>query len=116
MIYPSVKDMQQNTRDLVVEILSYTWPLSVKKIYHVIKSRYNKPITYQAVYKTIKDMVNEGTLLNRSNEYLLDLTWINNLKEFCRKIESSYSRDQPFYMQKGLIKAEVFGNVWKLVF
>ncbi len=83
---------EKSTRDLVIEILSKDWPLSPKSIYNRVKKQNLKQITYQAVFKVIKKMLEEAILDKNDGKYSLDLAWINQSKEFFDQIESTYTK------------------------
>ena len=47
---------KSSTKDYAITILGYDWPLPVKRIYNLIKKRFGHNVTYQAVFKTVKEL------------------------------------------------------------
>lgn len=87
---PSLKPNAQS-RDLIVSVLAYEFPLSINKIYNLIKKNYASRVTYQAVHKIIRQMLSDGTLIKKGKEYMLSKDWISTLSEFVNLIDHNYS-------------------------
>jgi hypothetical protein len=87
--------LMDTTKDLVIKILTEEYPLSAKSIYTRVTKKHLKPITYQAVFKTIKKMEDEG-ILEKDKGYSLNIDWVLRSKEFFSQIEKHYkSKDTP---------------------
>jgi hypothetical protein len=79
----------RSTKSQIVAILSVEWPLSCRKIYNKL-ARSGNNITYQAVHKAILQMVAEGMLIRKGQDYSLNLDWINEIERFSRGVEDAY--------------------------
>jgi hypothetical protein len=80
------------TKNAIVQLLSEQWPLSIKKIYSHIRKQ-GKSITYQAVYKAIKELLGEGTLSRHEAGYMISPQWVENSSEFINKLAESYGKN-----------------------
>ncbi len=79
-----------NTRELIIEILAEQWPLTAKQIFLLVKKQFNKPITYQAVHKTIKELVSTSCLDRVNNHYSLNKKWIETSFGFFSLMREEY--------------------------
>src|SRR4030043_224159 len=67
-----------STKDYVITILGYDWPLSIKKIFNLIKKRYGHNVTYQAVFKAVNELVASGDV--EKNLYYLQKHYVLSSK------------------------------------
>lgn len=81
---------KRGVREATIEILSREFPLSVKKIYNKVKKEYNLSVTYQAVFKTIKEMLSENIIKEENKEYLINIIWINELENELNRVKQKY--------------------------
>lgn len=88
---PQIDGKGRDTKDLIINILSNEWPLSAKKIYNEIKKQ-GKNVTYQAVHKAIKELLNEGILTKQAKEYSINSDYIKQIKDFGIRLESIYAK------------------------
>lgn len=84
------KTKKRNTREAIIQILSNEFPLTIKKVYNHVKKEYKLDITYQAVFKLINEMLEDGILEKSDREYKLNLVWISSVHSEVAKIESNY--------------------------
>ena len=55
--------MKQTAKEKIISVLSQNWPLSARKIYHLLqRSDAKTNVSYQAVHKILKSMTGEGIL------------------------------------------------------
>lgn len=92
------KSENKSVKDLIVHILSMQWPLSAKKIYNIIKNKYNYNVSYQAVHKSLKILIDQGILTKKDKEFLISIEWIDNLKEFSEKVTANYKNKAPLFL------------------
>ncbi len=86
--YGPAKESQTN-QALILDILEKDWPLTIKEIYYILKKEHSRELTYQAVFKTVKLMANEGVLTAEKREYKLNTEWLCGLRDSIeRKIRS----------------------------
>jgi len=83
-------DKHATTKDYVVTILSSDWPLTVKKLHWLLKKRYAKSVSYQAVYKTVQELLSENVLQRVEDGYQIDLRWLKQIHRFTELVESNY--------------------------
>lgn len=97
MVNISLLDMgntkKRSTREVIISILSREFPLSIKKIYNQVKKEYNLEVTYQAVFKVVKEMLNDGVVEGKGKEYQLNIKWIRELENELDVIKKSYIGD-----------------------
>lgn len=75
---PSFKP--ESTRDVIIHTLVEEWPLSIKQLYLRIKGE--RPISYHAIYKIVKQLEEEGVLVEKSYAYSISNEWVNHVKDF----------------------------------
>ncbi|MBP7708352.1 hypothetical protein KA107_01600 [Candidatus Pacearchaeota archaeon] len=78
------------TKDQIINILGYEWPLSAKKIYFLLKRKHRLTISYQAVYKAIQEMCDDKILQKTKKDYQLDLTWVKKVHDETDMIRVNY--------------------------
>lgn len=92
-MYPNFTKYQKkenNTKEKIIEILSYDWPLSMKKIYYILKKRYNSGVTYQAVFKSINELTKNSILEKSEKKYKLNLSWVKDIHDQTEIIRVNY--------------------------
>jgi len=113
-MYPNIATYQRiktTTKDKIINVLSYDWPLSIRKIFYILKKRYNSNITYQAVHKAINQMVIQNILSKSEKSYQLNLDWvkdIHNQTEIIRVNYFSKSHASIFDSRKGTEAIRIF--------
>jgi geranylgeranyl pyrophosphate synthase len=83
---PIFSEKDSSTRDKIVSVLAAYPGISTKKISAILKKQYALNVTYQAIHKTLKQMVEQGILTSKKREYYLSGDWIQNLKLFLDKV------------------------------
>ena len=89
---------KQKVKDLVFTILTHEYPLKLIQLTNFIRKRYGKAVTFQAVRKAVLELIVEGVLIKRNNEFLINKEWV---KECKRIVDSLY---QEIYEEKNLPK------------
>jgi len=83
------------TRELIIKVLSIEWPLSTKEITSRVQKISSKSLTYQAIHKTITQLVNNGIILKSPNKKLqLNMEWIINIEKFGTTLHTNYTDKQ----------------------
>jgi len=103
-------DKNSNTKDYVISVLSYDWPLTIKKLYNSLKKKYGYTATYQAVYKTVHDLVKENVLSKTSEGYQLNLYWLKQIHDFTEITQSNYYTKSRVNVIEGVKDSTVEGN------
>lgn len=96
-MYPDLalyRSMSGSTKDQIINILSYDWPLNIKKIYFLLKKRYSRNVTYQAVYKAVNQMLEEKILLKTKQGYQLNVEWVKEIHNQTEIIRVNYFSEQ----------------------
>ncbi len=86
------------SRDAVLDVLSREWPLPAKAIYNRVRKEHRLSITYQAVFNLLRELVEDGILVKRSQTYLLAPEHVENRISF-------YSEVKKKYIDEGIIKS-----------
>jgi len=76
-------------KDFCVYILGEEWPLTAKKIYNKLKKN-GISVTYQAVFKTLQELVREKVLTKNEMTYEINMAWASYLNNFSEKIKTNY--------------------------
>ena len=84
------KTKKRNVRESIIAVLSREFPLSIKKIYNKVKKEYGLDVTYQAVFKLVKEMVDDKVIEKDNSEYKLNMNWIKQLEDEITVIKSKY--------------------------
>ncbi len=81
-------------KDAIVAVLGCRWPLSLKSIYFAVTKEYAFRVSYQAVHKALKQLVQKGVVVKENREYSLSMEWIKNTKRFASNLEQAYSGER----------------------
>jgi hypothetical protein len=96
---------QSGMRGKIVELLSYNEKLSAKKIYFQLKRQQSITSTYQAIHKTLKQMVAENILIKEKNVYQINPNWVEvikqNVEQLSKKINSEKKEINLNVMEEG---------------
>lgn len=106
------KTKKRNVRESIISVLSKQYPLTIRKIYQFIKKEHKLEVTYQAVFKVVKEMLCDNILQRTDSrmEYQLNIEWIKQLEDELKFIRNNYnSKDK----DKG---KETQDNIHKFVF
>jgi hypothetical protein len=87
---PTPKNSKVSTKNAIIETISEKFPLSAKEIYFSIKKKYGLSVTYQAIHKTIKELVENLILIKEDNKYKISQEWIKEIKQFSTNLEKAY--------------------------
>lgn len=107
-------DNQKKAKDLVISILAMRHPLSSKKIYNEIKKAFGYSITYQAVHKTILQLLQQGVLVKEDMEYYINMQWIDELSKFTERIKGSYEGKGKYPL--GIVDMQTTDSMQMIVF
>jgi hypothetical protein len=95
------------TKDKIISILGYEWPLSARRIYRLLKKKDNFLGTYQAVYKAIQEMCKNKILQKNKTEYQLNLDWIKKIHDETEMIRVNYYAIQKATILEGNDSSEI---------
>lgn len=91
MANPLINFASKNIKNFIIDSLSKEWPVSAKKMYNSVKGA-GISVSYQAVYKTLKDLEGNGIVIKAGKGYQLSLEWIKHLKRLSTNLENAYSK------------------------
>ncbi|MDP3882325.1 MAG: hypothetical protein Q8Q31_05600 [Nanoarchaeota archaeon] len=103
-------------KDLVIDILSFEWPLTLSQIHNKVNKSYNCGITCQATYKAITELVNENVISKQDKTYQINLEWVEKLREFSVHIEKNYRGNNKVPLVEGVLKIKTENNITILTF
>lgn len=113
-MYPNIAAYQKikgSTKDKIIEILSYDWPLTIRKIFYMLKKHYGSNVTYQAVHKAMVQMIMQKIITKSAEGYRLDLDWVKDIHDQTEIIRINYfseSHASLFDVKKGAEAIRVF--------
>ncbi|MFH1500614.1 MAG: hypothetical protein ABIE22_01575 [archaeon] len=107
---------QKRIKDIIIDVLSFEWPLSLSQIHNRVKKNYNHTGTCQATYKAINELLLGEVLLKQNKQYSIDLKWIDKLKEFSEHVATNYNSGEKVPLIEGVVKAKTENNVTVLTF
>lgn len=90
LVIPQIGISEGSVKDIVIAILCDKWPLTPKSIYNIMKRQYAICVSYQAVHKVIKQLVEKGVLIREDRSYLLNIEWIQRVRKFGEELECVY--------------------------
>src|SRR3989338_6138126 len=106
-ILPQFGSGARSTKDAIISILSEEWPLTAKQIYNKLRRQQATGISYQAVHKTLAQILDSKILEKTGKEYALSKDWIKKVKYSANALDSHYSSKLGFNDFKDLYKKDV---------
>ncbi|GEM_PF-4220271 len=82
---------QESLKDKIVNLLSTEWPQSANDIYKAVKSDLGVVVSYQAVHKALKQLIDNGCLMVENKQYRLSKSWIAQVTKRVNQISSAYN-------------------------
>lgn len=83
---------QGTAKDAIVSILSQEWPLTMKEIYFAAVRQHALNVSYQAIHKATKQLVQQKVVAKNERTYCLNTEWIKQIKGFTENLEKAYER------------------------
>jgi len=77
-------------KNLIIYTLVSEWPLTVRRIYNKLKSNNGVDVTYQAVFKTVKGLVEKDVLVEKKKKYMINIGWINMVRDIADMMKKRY--------------------------
>jgi len=85
---------EENLRNKIIEVLSEDWPLTGKQIYNRIQRTYNVFVSYQAVHKQLKAMLEEKILSKNKTNYVINKEWVQKIQKNTELIAERIKNEQ----------------------
>src|SRR3989338_3239099 len=98
---------EDNVKNLVFSILTKEHPLKIIDLTNFIRKRYGKSVTFQAVRKAILQLVDEGVLLNKNNQFSINKEWVINSKRQLDLLYEELTKEKTNPKSIDSIKGEV---------
>lgn len=102
---------KKNLRDFIINFLIIEYPVSVRRIHNAAKKN-GLEVSYQAVHKMVKRLVEQDVLSGRGKKYQLNLEWARKVRDFTERMESALEKGEP--VLKDIMKREttnlIFNN------
>ncbi len=102
LLIPDIDNKPKSTKDAVINILTYEWPLTLRQIFYKIKKQYGYSSSYQSVYKAVKEMKESHVLLDNEKKYEINVGWIKKLQSFTDIVETNYYATEKLQNVSGL--------------
>jgi len=90
LFIPAFDSRKSTVKNYIIKILGAIWPMNPKGVYSIIKKRYAKKCTYQAVFKALGELKEEGIILKAKEGYQINLDWIKKLQAYTDTVETNY--------------------------
>ena len=100
-----IRSGSKDLRNLIVNALSKSWPLTIPEIVESLKESTGSNVSYQGVSKSVRELLSQGVLVKEDNAYLLSLGWIDSLSHGLQELAQSY-RSQANIWPEDLLPGE----------
>ncbi len=81
---------KKSTKDEIISALSLRQPLTAKEIYNTLNREHGNVASYQAVHKTILNLVDENVIEKNEKQYQLNKEWVKEIANFGKNLEHKY--------------------------
>jgi hypothetical protein len=85
---------EDNVKNLVFSILIKEYPLKIVELTNLIRKRYGKSVTFQAVRKAMLELVEEGVLIKNDKEFSISKKWIVETRKTLDSIYLDLTREE----------------------
>ncbi len=85
-----INSKKRPLKNLIIYTLVSEWPLTVRRIYNKLKSNNEIDVTYQAVFKTVKELVEKDVLVEKDKKYMINVGWINMVRDIADMMKKRY--------------------------
>jgi hypothetical protein len=90
----------------LLEIISTNKNLTAKQIYYKLQRNYAITCTYQAMHKTLMQMLSDGMLVKQNTKYTINPAWVNNFKKNVDNLAEKVKSEKPEINLKELSAGE----------
>ncbi len=107
----------KTVKDAVVSFLVQEWPLSAKKLYNKVRKAQFE-VSYQAVHKAIKELLDRDIIERQERGYQLNKYWIRGIENFASQIRVAYEEKSRPPMEKfftGETSTTTFHNLFEFL-
>ncbi|MFH0715017.1 MAG: hypothetical protein V1847_05110 [Candidatus Diapherotrites archaeon] len=104
---------KHSVKDAVIAELVQEWPLSTQKLFLRVQRDHGLNVSYQAVHKALKELVELGVVSHQADGYCLDKKWIEHLNSFSAQLTEAYSTAPHLFAKKTSTQLS-FESMWHL--
>ena len=83
-----------NVKNLVFSILANEYPLKIIEITNLIRKRYGKTVSFQAVRKSLFELIEEGIIIKDQRSFSLNKNWVFETKYELEKIYNNLTKEK----------------------
>lgn len=87
----STLHQQVSLKDKIVNLLTTKWPQPANDIYKAVKCDLGVVVSYQAVHKTLRQLIESDCLVVENRQYRLSKSWIAKITKRVNQISSAYN-------------------------
>ncbi|NPE26409.1 hypothetical protein HNV12_00190 [Methanococcoides sp. SA1] len=102
LVVPEISSKPKKAKDIILSILTYEFPLSIKQIHNRAKAHYSYSSSYQSIYKALGDLQEKKALIKKNSKYEIDIGWIKKVQSFTDIVETNYFAKQELSSLSGL--------------
>ena len=84
-----------DVKNLCFTILSKEYPLKIVELTNLIRKRYGKSVTFQAVRKALLELTESGVLERTEKEFQINKEWVKDAKRTVDELYTTLSTDKP---------------------
>ena len=96
VLLPNFGSGNTTAAETIIYILCQEWPLSLKELHHRTTKECNRNVTFQAMHKATKKLVENRILTKKDFTYAINTAWLDEITEFSRITKERYKTNQPF--------------------
>lgn len=86
---PKIESREGKLKQNIIKLLMQENILSTSQLHNLLEKQMSISISYQAVHKTLKQMIEEKILEKNTKNYSINNDWVKELKQFTSSLENS---------------------------
>jgi hypothetical protein len=98
---------EDNVKNLAFSILTKEYPLKIIELTNFIRKRYGKSVTFQAVRKAVLQLVQDGVLLRKDKEFMINKQWVVESKKTLDQLYLDLTKEKATPKGADSIKGEL---------
>ena len=107
---------KKRVKDMIIDVLSFEWPLTLSKLHFKIKKSYKCSFSHQATYKALRELIQNKVIIKNGKEYSIDQEWVKKIKKFANRLEKNFSGKKRVPLIEGVLNSKVEKNMTVLTF
>lgn len=85
---------KNSVKDIVFTILTKEYPLRIIDLMNHIRKRYGKSVTFQAVRKSVLQLIEEGVLMQKESKFLIKKEWVLESKKILDELHRELIKEK----------------------